>query len=57
MNCQELKDQGSAPVEIVFSENRLICHSFVGGGVLLSIIRAFNSGKKPRTQSDRIRGI
>jgi len=57
MRGQELIDRGSAPVEIIFSENRLIGYLFVGVGVPLSIISAFKSSRKPRTQSDRTGGV
>jgi len=56
MRGQEFIDGGSAPVEIIFSENRLIGNSFAGAGVPLSGISAFKSGRKPGIQIDRTGG-
>ena len=41
---------------IVFVENQLVGYSFIGVGVLLSIISATKLGKKSKTQSNRIGG-
>ena len=56
MRGQEFIDGGSAPVEIIFCENRLIGNSFAGAGVPLSGISAFKSGRKPGIQIDRTGG-
>jgi predicted Kef-type K+ transport protein len=59
MRSQELMTLGSTLVilGIVFGEDRLIGYSFIGAGVLLSIINAFRLKKKTRTQSHRTGGI
>jgi hypothetical protein len=59
MRSQEFMTLGSALVVlgIVFSENQLIGYSFIGAGVLLSIISAFKLRWKPRTQSHRTGGV
>jgi hypothetical protein len=65
MEAERLKNQESMTLGstlvvlgIVFGvENRLIGYSFIGAGVLLSIINAFRLKKKPRTQSHRTGGI
>jgi hypothetical protein len=36
---------------IVFGQDRLIGYSFIGAGVLLSIISSFKSRRKPERQS------
>ncbi len=58
MTTQEFKTLGSTLVVlgIVFSEDRLIGYSFIGVGVLLSIISAVKSRRKPRMQSHRTGG-
>jgi hypothetical protein len=58
MRSQEFITLGSTLVVlgIVFSQDRLIGYSFIGAGVLLSIISAFKLGRKPRMQSNRIGG-
>jgi hypothetical protein len=38
---------------IVFSQDQLIGYSFIGAGVLLSIISAIKLKRKPGTQSHR----
>jgi len=49
MRSQELLTLGTALLflGIVFSENQLVGYSFIGIGVLLSIISAFKLRKKP----------
>ena len=42
---------------IVFGENRLIGYSFIGAGVLVSIIGAVKSRGKPRTRSNGTGGV
>jgi hypothetical protein len=42
---------------IVFGEDRLIGYSFIGVGVLLSIVSAFKLRKKSGTQSHRTGGV
>jgi hypothetical protein len=56
MRGQEFIDRGSAPVEIIFGENRLMGNTFVGVGVSLSGISAFKSSRKPGIQNDRTGG-
>ncbi len=59
MTTQEFKTLGSTLVVlgIVFGgADRLIGYSFIGVGVLLSIISAVKSRRKPRTQSHRTGG-
>ncbi len=53
MRSQELMPLGSALVVlgIVFSENQLIGYSFIGAGVLLSIVSTFLSRRNLRKQS------
>ena len=58
MRNQEVTALGSALVVlgIIFGvKNQWIGYSFMGAGVLLSIIHAFKS-KKPKTQSHRTGG-
>jgi NADH:ubiquinone oxidoreductase subunit 6 (subunit J) len=59
MRSQEFIALGSALVVlgIVFSEDWLIGYSFIGAGVLLSIISAIRLGRKPRTQNNRTGGV
>ena len=60
MRSQEFMALGSTLVVlgIVFgNEDWLIGHSFIGAGVLLSIICAFKLRRKPRTQSHRTGGV
>ena len=58
MRSQELTTLGIAlsVLGIVFSENQLVGYSFIGVGVLLSIISAFKLRRKPSMQSNRIGG-
>ena len=53
MRSQEYMTLGSALVVlgIVFSQEQLIGYSFIGAGVLLSIISGFKLRRKSRTQS------
>jgi hypothetical protein len=54
MNRQELMTFGSTLVVlgIVFGNgDRLVGYSFIGAGVLLSIVSAFKLRRKPGTQS------
>ena len=55
----ELLTLGSALVVlgIAFGEDRLIGYSFIGAGVLLSIISGFKLRGKSRTQSHRTGGV
>jgi uncharacterized membrane protein len=56
MRSQEYMTLGSALVVlgIIFgASDRLIGYSFIGAGVLLSIVSAIISKMKPRTQSHR----
>jgi hypothetical protein len=55
MRSQEYMTLGSTLVilGIIFSEEQLIGYSFIGAGVLLSIVSAIISKRKPRTQSHR----
>jgi hypothetical protein len=59
MRGQEIITLGSTLVVlgIVFSQDRLIGYSFIGAGVLLSIISAFKSRRKKMTQSHRAGGV
>ena len=60
MRSQELMTLGSTLVVlgIVFGNgDRLIGYSFIGAGVLLSIVSAFKLRRKPGTQSQRIGGV
>jgi len=59
MRSQEFIALGSALVVlgIVFGEDRLIGYSFIGAGVLLSIISGFKLRGKSRTQSHRTGGV
>lgn len=58
MRSQEFMTPGIAlsVLGIVFSESQLVSYSFIGVGVLLSIIGAFKLGKKSRMQYERIGG-
>jgi hypothetical protein len=58
MRSQELITLASSLVVlgIVFSDEWLICYSFIGVGVLLSIVSAFKLRRKPRMQSQRTGG-
>jgi hypothetical protein len=58
MRSQELITLASSLVVlgIVFSSEWLIGYSFIGAGVLLSIVSAFKLRKKPRMQSQRTGG-
>jgi hypothetical protein len=59
MRNQEFMTLGSTLVVlgIVFgSEDRLIGYSFIGAGVLLSIISAFGLRRKSRMQINRVGG-
>jgi hypothetical protein len=55
MRSQELITLASSLVVlgIVFSDEWLIGYSFIGVGVLLSIVSAFKLRRKPRMQSQR----
>jgi len=55
MRRQELITLASSLVVlgIVFSDEWLIGYSFIGVGVLLSIVSAFKLRRKPRMQSQR----
>jgi hypothetical protein len=60
MRSQEFMALGSTLVVlgIVFgNEDWLIGYSFIGAGVLLSIVSAFKPRRKPRTQSHRTGGV
>lgn len=58
MGSQEFITLGVALIAlgIVFVENQLVGYSFIGVGVLLSIISATRLGKKSKTQSNGIGG-
>ena len=55
MRSQEYMTLGSTLIilGIIFSQEQLIGYSFIGAGVLLSIVSAIISKRKPRTQSHR----
>jgi hypothetical protein len=59
MRSQEFIPLGSALVVlgIVFSEDWLIGYSFIGAGVLLSIISGFKLRRKSKTQSQISGGV
>ncbi len=60
MKSQELVTLGSTLVVlgIIFgATDRLIGYSFIGAGVLLSIVSAFKLRRKPGTQSQRTGGV
>ena len=59
MRSQELITLASSLVVlgIVFSDEWLIGYSFIGAGVLLSIVSAFKLRRKPRMQSQRTGGL
>jgi hypothetical protein len=60
MRSKEFMTLGStlAVLGIIFgNEDWLIGYSFIGAGVLLSIISAFASRRKPRTPSHRTEGV
>jgi hypothetical protein len=60
MRSQELMTLGSTLVVlgIIFgATDRLIGYSFIGAGVLLSIVSAFKLRRKPGTQSQRTGGV
>ena len=59
MRSQEFIALGSALVVlgIVFSEDWLIGYSFIGAGVLLSIISGFKLRRKSKTQSQISGGV
>ncbi len=60
MRKQELITLGSTLVVlgIIFGNgDRLLGYSFIGAGVLLSIIIAFKLRRKPGTQSQRTGGV
>lgn len=58
MRSQELITLASSLVVlgIVFSSELLIGYSFIGAGVLLSIVSAFKLRRKPRIQSQQTGG-
>ncbi len=60
MRSQELMTLGSTLVVlgIIFgATDRLVGYSFIGAGVLLSIVSAFKLRRKPGTQSKRTGGV
>ena len=60
MRSQELMTLGSTLVVlgIIFGAmDRLIGYSFIGAGVLLSIVSAFKLRRKPEKQSQRTGGV
>jgi hypothetical protein len=59
MRSQEFTTLGGTLVVlgIIFSEDQLIGYSFIGAGVLLSIISVFILRKKPRKQSHETGGV
>lgn len=59
MKNPELLTLGSAlfVLGIVFGEDQLVGYSFIGVGVLLSIISGFKLRRKSRTQSHRTGGV
>jgi len=59
MRSQEFIALGSALVVlgIVFSEDWVIGYSFIGAGVLLSIISGFKLRRKSKTQSQISGGV
>ncbi len=59
MRGQEIITLGSTLVVlgIVFGEDRLIGYSFIGAGVLLSIVSIIKSKGKPKKQSHRTGGV
>jgi hypothetical protein len=60
MRSQELMTLGSTIVVlgIVFGNgDRLVGYSFIGAGVLLSIVSAYKLRRKPETQSQRTGGV
>jgi vacuolar-type H+-ATPase subunit B/Vma2 len=59
MRNQKLVTIGSVMVVlgIIFGEDRLISYSFIGVGVLLSIISAFKSRRNSKTQNHRTGGV
>ena len=58
MRSQEFMTLGSSFVVlgIIFSDEWLIGYSFIGAGVLLSIVSAFKLRRKLRMQSQRTGG-
>ena len=58
MRSQELTTLASSLVVlgIVFSDEWLIGYSFIGAGVLLSIVSAFKLRRKPKMQSQQTGG-
>jgi hypothetical protein len=60
MRSQEFMTLGSTLVVlgIVFCDaDRLIGYSFIGAGVLLSIISGLKSRRKPKTHNHRVGGV
>jgi len=59
MRSQEFMTLGSALVVlgIVFSQEQLLGYSFIGAGVLVSVIGGFKLRRKMRTQSHRSGGV
>jgi hypothetical protein len=59
MRSREYMTLGSTLVVlgIVFSQEQLIGYSFIGAGVLLSIISGFKLRRKSRMQSHRSGGV
>jgi hypothetical protein len=59
MRSQEFATLGSALVVlgIIFAGDQLVGYSFIGAGVLLSIVSIVKSRRKPRTQGQRSGGM
>ena len=59
MRSQEFMTLGSALVVfgIVFSQEQLLGYSFIGAGVLVSVIGGFKLRREMRTQSHRSGGV
>jgi len=59
MRSQEYMTLGSALVVlgIIFSQEQLLGYSFIGAGVLVSVIGGFKLRRKTRTQSHRSGGV
>ncbi len=59
MRSQEFMTLGSVLIVlgIVFSQEQLLGYSFIGAGVLISVIGGFQLRRKMRTQSHRSGGV
>ncbi len=59
MRSQEFMTLGSVLIVlgIVFSQEQLLGYSFIGAGVLISVIGGFKLRRKMRTQSHRSGGV